>query len=291
MDLTLAAAFVAGLISFLSPCVLPVVPAYLGQLGAAAATRPAMVAMLAPGGATAAGATAAAASASAGSAGGATILTPTSVALPSPARRRWQLLPYALAFVLGFGSVFTLLGLTVYVGGSILGLTIPPAALTVLRQLGGVVLIVLGLNLAGLLRLDRLQRSWRPFDARLTERGLRGEPIGGTPAASFGLGAIFALGWTPCIGPTLGAIIGLAAIGPSAQVVALFGAYSLGLAVPFLVAAMALDRSTALLQPLRRHAHAVELIGGLLVAGIGVAILFDWLGVLARTFSFLIPSV
>jgi cytochrome c-type biogenesis protein len=291
MDLTLAAAFVAGLISFLSPCVLPVVPAYLGQLGAAAATRPTLGRALAAAGASTAARASTAAGATAGGSGTATILTPTSVALPSPTRRRWLLLPYALAFVLGFGSVFTLLGLTVYVGGSILGLTIPADVLTVLRQLGGIVLIVLGLNLAGILRLDRLQRSWRPFDARLTERGLRGDPIGETPLGSFGLGAVFALGWTPCIGPTLGAILGLAAIGPSAQVVALFVAYSLGLAVPFLVAAMALDRSTALLQPLRRHAHAVELIGGLLVAGIGVAILFDWLGVLARTFNFLIPSV
>ena len=287
MDLTLAAAFVAGLISFLSPCVLPVVPAYLGQLGAAAATRPALATTLA----TASASAAAGATAGGSAAGTAAILASSSVALPSPTRRRWQLLPYALAFVLGFGSVFTLLGLTVYVGGSILGLTIPADVLTVLRQLGGLVLIVLGLNLAGILRFDRLQRSWRPFDARLTERGLRGDPIGETPLGSFGLGAIFALGWTPCVGPTLGAILGLAAIGPSAEVVALFVAYSLGLAVPFLVAAMALDRSTALLQPLRRHAHAVEVVGGLLVVAIGVAILFDWLGVLARTFNFLIPSV
>ena len=288
MEFTLAAAFVAGLISFLSPCVLPVVPAYLGQLGAAAATRPAFAAPL---GAVAATMTPSAATGAAMASGTQTVVTPSATALPSPAHRRWQLLPYALAFVLGFGSVFTLLGLTVYVSGSILGLTIPGPVLTLLRQLGGILLIVLGLNLAGILRLDLLQRSWRPLDTRLTERGLRGESIGGTPFGSFGLGAVFALGWTPCVGPTLGAILGLAALGPSAQVIALFVAYSLGLAVPFLVAAMALDRSTALLQPLRRHAHGVELVGGLLVAGIGVAILFDWLGVLASTFSFLTPSV
>ncbi|MGZ3588715.1 MAG: cytochrome c biogenesis CcdA family protein [Candidatus Limnocylindrales bacterium] len=283
MELTLAAAFVAGLISFLSPCVLPVVPAYLGQLGAAAVVRPGPQASLAAATATT--------GLAAGLAGGATVPGNAALALPSPAQRRWQLLPYALAFVLGFGTVFTCLGLTVYVGGTLLGLTIPGAVLTVLRQLGGILLIILGLNLAGILRLDRLQRSWRPLDTYAMRRGMGGQALGGTPLGSFGLGAIFALGWTPCVGPTLGAILGLAALGASAQVVLLFVAYSLGLAVPFLVAAMALDRSTALLRPLRRHAQLVELVGGLLVAGIGVAILFDWLGVLASTFSFLNPSI
>ena len=115
--------------------------------------------------------------------------------------------------------------------------------------------------------------------------------LGRTPLAAFGLGAIFSIGWTPCIGPTLGAILGLSAIGPSVQVVALFVAYSFGLAVPFLLMAVALDRSRAWTRPLLRHGRAVELAGGLLVAGIGVALLFDWLSVLARTFSFLTPSV
>ncbi|MFI5261465.1 MAG: cytochrome c biogenesis CcdA family protein [Candidatus Limnocylindrales bacterium] len=272
MQLTLAAAFLAGLISFLSPCVLPVVPAYLGQLGVLAVA-------------------------------------------PS---RRWHLLPHAIAFVLGFGAVFTLLGLTVYVGGSVLGLTLPVAWMTWLRQLGGIVLIVLGLNLAGILRFDVLQRSWRPFDAVLTQRAMAtavaagsgdaGNPgsapvsataigraaapgLGRSPLAAFGLGAIFAVGWTPCIGPTLGAILGLSALGPSAQVVALFVAYSAGLAVPFLVMALALERSRALTGPLLRHGRQVEVIGGLLVAAIGVALLFDWLSVLASTFAFLTPSV
>lgn len=265
MQLTLAAAFLAGLISFASPCVLPVVPAYLGQLGVLAV---------------------------------------------APARR-WHLLPHAIAFVLGFGTIFTLLGLTVYVGGSLLGLTLPAVWMTWLRQLGGIVLIVLGLNLAGILRFDWLQRSWRPLDAILTRRALAtamavgpsgsgsgsesrpvGSPgLGRSPLAAFGLGAIFSIGWTPCVGPTLGAILGLSAIGPSVQVVALFAAYSAGLAVPFLLMAMALDRSRAWTRPLLRHGRAVELVGGLLVAGIGVALLFDWLSVLARTFSFLTPSV
>ena len=205
-----------------------------------------MVATLAP-----AGATAAAATAAAGSAGGATILTPTSLALPSPARRRWQLLPYALAFVLGFGSVFTLLGLTVYVGGSILGLTLPPAWLTVLRQLGGVVLIVLGLNLAGLLRLDRLQRILAAVRCAPHRAGpARRADSARTPAAvRSDWGRSSRSAGRPASDPPWARSCGLSAIGPSAQVVALFAAYSLGLAVPFLVVALALERATALLPP------------------------------------------
>lgn len=269
MQLTLAAAFIAGLISFVSPCVLPVVPAYLGQLGIVAATPAA----------------------------------------------RWRALPHAVAFVLGFGTIFILLGLTVYVGGSVLGLTLSTDWLTGLRRLGGFVLIVLGLNLAGILRFDYLQRTWRPLDAVLFRRAATaslamgsangtgssgsttalGAPVsiglGRSPLGAFGLGAIFSLGWTPCIGPTLGAILGLSAAGPSVQVVALFAAYSVGLAVPFLVMALALERSRAVTAPLLRHGRVVDLVGGLLVAGIGLAILFDWLSVLASTFSFLTPSI
>ena len=104
-------------------------------------------------------------------------------------------------------------------------------------------------------------------------------------------GAIFAVGWTPCIGPTLGAILGLAALGPSIQAVGLFIAYAVGLAVPFLLLALTLDRAPALIRPLVRHGRAVELIGGGLVVLIGLALIFDWLGAFARAFSFLWPQV
>ena len=246
-DLTLAAALLAGLISFLSPCVLPVVPAYLGQLGAIAA---------APG--LESGVTGA---------------------------RRWRALRAATAFVLGFGAVFTLLGLTVYVGGS-LGISLP-----FLRQIGGIVLIVLGLNMIGVLNLSVLARSWRPLErigAAPTGGGAR---LATSTAGAFGLGTVFAVGWTPCVGPTLGAILGLAALGPSSQTVALFAFYSLGLAIPFLALALTLDRAPTLIRPLRRHARSIEIVGGALVVIIGVAVLFDWLFVLASTFSWLWPQV
>src|SRR4051812_16019494 len=119
MDLTIAVAVGAGLLSFLSPCVLPLVPAYLGQLSAAAVV---------------------------GRAEG----------VPS----RWLAIRHALAYVAGFGLVFTLLGVTAtYVAGPLVDV------LPLLRQLGGVVLILLGLNLAGVLKVPALDRTWRPLEA------------------------------------------------------------------------------------------------------------------------------
>ena len=118
-DLTLLVAFGAGVLSFLSPCVLPLVPAYLGQLTAVAV---------------------------AAAAGG----TPS----------RWTAFRHAIAYVAGFGAVFTLLGVTATFVAAGFSEYMP-----VLRQVGGVILIILGLNLAGILRIPRLDRTWRPLDA------------------------------------------------------------------------------------------------------------------------------
>ncbi len=281
-DLTLAAAFVAGVLSFLSPCVLPVVPAYLGQLGAltvagtavslgpdAAVSRPSALP----------GSPALATAGYGRSAQGAAAATGQGLRLG----RRWQVLPHALAFVLGFGVIFTLLGVTATYAGGELGRSLP-----FLRQLGGVVLIILGLNMAGVLRFSALARSWRPLD-RLAAR--RRSPIASrTPLGALGLGSIFALGWTPCIGPTLGAIFGLSALGATPQLGALFAAYSLGLGVPFIGLALALDRAPALTRPLVRHGRLIEMVGGGLVVVIGLAILFDWLTVLFQLSARFFPS-
>lgn len=267
MDLTLVVAVGAGLISFLSPCVLPLVPAYLGQLTAVAV---------------------------AGSAAG----TPPS---------RWLAMRHALAFVAGFGSVFTLLGVTATFVASGFAAYLPA-----LRQVGGVLLVIMGLNLAGILRIPVLERTWRPLDAgaassmagttgtiALAPPGASdgpsfGDRLGGRLVAarggwlaSFGLGAIFAVGWTPCIGVILGGILMMAA--DSAQVLqggALLVAYTIGLGVPFLAIAAVYDRAPGLLRPLVRHGRAVSFVGGLLVVAIGVAMIMDWLALLPRYFQF-----
>ncbi len=281
MELTLAAAALAGLLSFLSPCVLPVVPAYLGQLG--------VVAVAGMGGRTfvTAGSAAAGPSVGALSPAGATLTTPSPESGPGRSwghSQGWRAMPNAIAFVLGFGTIFTLLGMTIYVAVGPLRIQ----HLDLLRQAGGIILILLGLNLMGVLRLPRLRGTWRPLDGLAKRRpgAERRGVLGG-----FTLGAIFAIGWTPCIGPTLGAILGMAALSTSPQVVALFVAYSLGLGIPFIALAMAVDRAPAITRPLIRHGRTIELIGGGLVVLIGLAILFDWLAVLYRTFSFLVPQV
>jgi cytochrome c-type biogenesis protein len=274
-DLTILVAFAAGIISFLSPCVLPLVPAYLGQLTAVAVADAA-----APGVARIAG-----------------VRDPRAVS-------RWTAFRHAIAYVAGFGVVFTLLGVTATFAAAGLSPWIP-----MLRQVGGIVLILLGLNLAGVLRIPRLDRNWRPLDSGAATSlatatgsvafapaggpGL-GDRLGGRLVssrggwvASFGLGAIFAVGWTPCIGVILGGILGLASASATvAQGAILLAAYTLGLGLPFLLIALAYDRAPALLRPLVRHGQAVSVIGGLLVVVIGVAMVLDWLSLLARFVPF-----
>ena len=256
MDLTLLAALIAGVVSFISPCVLPVVPAYLGQIGivSAAATATATVSPFA----------------------GPKVTLRTS---------RWRVLPHAIAFVLGFGAVFTLLGATAYVAAGPLR-----DNLTLLRQIGGIVLIVLGLNLMGVIRIPVLSRTYKPGQAEFGK-----QPLGGaaarSPLGAFALGTVFAIGWTPCIGPTLGAILTLSAVSVSPQVIVLLIAYSLGLGIPFLLLALALDNAARFTRPILKYGRQIELVGGALVVIIGLAILFDWLAIFARAFSFLWPQV
>ncbi len=278
MDLTLGAALLAGLLSFLSPCVLPVVPAYLGQLGILAVQSP----LAAPAtGLLVAGA--AAGATSVGPPGGPPAPSGTAGATGRRMSAGWRAMPNAFAFVLGFSVVFTVLGVAAYFVAGPLRDNLP-----LLRQVGGIILVILGLNLMGVLRLRTLARSWKPLERFGGEQpGVRrGGVVGG-----FALGSIFALGWTPCIGPTLGAILTMAAVGTSPQVVGLLVAYSIGLGIPFILMALAVDRAPLITRPLLRYSRQIEVAGGALIVFLGLALIFDWLGMFARTFSFLWPSV
>ncbi len=270
MDLTLGVALLAGLISFLSPCVLPVVPAYLGQLGIIVtaspfeSSSPALATVGAP------------ALAGSGAGHGSQV---GSHALSAAPRRGWRAMPNAFAFVVGFGLVFTVFGVAAYVVAGPLR-----DNLDLLRQIGGIILIILGLNLMGVLRFHTLARSWKPLE-RFGGEGpgvRRGGVIGG-----FALGSAFAVGWTPCIGPTLGAILTMAAVGSSPQVVGLLVAYSVGLGIPFILIALAFDRARMVTRPLLRYSRSIEVIGGALVVFLGFALIFDWLGLVASQFNFL----
>ncbi len=166
----------------------------------------------------------------------------------------------------------------------------------------------MGLSLAGILRISVLERTWRPLDAGASaslatatgSMSLAGDPSGlgdrlgsrlvshkGGWLASFGLGAIFAVGWTPCIGIILGGILTLAMTsGTALQGTILLVAYTIGLGIPFLLIAAVYDRAPSVVRPLVRHGRTVSLIGGLLVALIGLAMIFDWLSLLPRFFDF-----
>ncbi|RTI03906.1 cytochrome C biogenesis protein CcmH [Thermus scotoductus] len=196
MSVSLAAAFLAGVLSFLSPCVLPLVPTYLFYLGG----------------------------------------------------ERGRPLFNALFFVLGFGVIFFLLGLPFTLLGGLLF-----EHRQTLARVGGVVLILFGLYMLG------LRPRWR---VNLRYEGETGRPLG-----ALLLGATLGLGWTPCIGPILGAILTLTAVGGGVE---LLLAYILGLAVPFLLVALFADRLKGWLRRARRLSHYVELLAGVVLLVVGV---------------------
>jgi cytochrome c-type biogenesis protein len=269
MDVTLGAALLAGILSFLSPCVLPVVPAYLGQLGIVAAAKPAGV-----------GSTSLASVGAIAVEGGFGPGSPAAPATPTPPRTSgWRAIPNAFAFVLGFTLVFTIVGILIYQAASPLREHMP-----LLRQIGGVILVILGLNLMGVFKFRTLARSWKPLerfgDGSTSRR--RGGLLGG-----FVLGSVFAIGWTPCIGPVLGSILMMAAVGASPQVVGLLVAYSLGLGIPFILVALAVDRAPLITRPLLRYSRFIEIAGGVLIILLGLALIFDWLGWIAQQFAWL----
>jgi cytochrome c-type biogenesis protein len=207
-------AFGAGLISFLSPCVLPLVPGYISAV-----------------------------------AGGA----------PGEVQTRRVLGP-ALAFVATFSFIFIALGL---LGEQALRATL--TGQTGLK-IAGAVIVAMGVIFVASAFIPRLSREWHI--GALARRAGRGGPVV--------TGAAFALAWTPCQGPTLGAII--TAAGTSASALRggfLMVVYCLGLAVPFLVCALAFGKATAVLAPIKRHYPVVICLGGVVLIGMGVLI---WTG-------------
>lgn len=236
-------AILAGLVSFASPCVLPLVPAYLsyvaGLTGAELAeARSAPAAVTAP--------------AAAGLPGASRAPAPVSAGARLPARHRVVI--GTLAFILGFSVVFVSYG--ALFGG--LGAQLLTHQEVITRVLG-VVVIVMGLGFIGV--VPSLQR-----EARLHHRPARG--LWGAPL----LGAVFALGWTPCIGPTLAAVQSLAFTEGSAARGALLSlAYCIGLGLPFLVIGLAMERGLGALAWARRHTRVIQWVGGVSLVLLGLA--------------------
>lgn len=221
-----ATAFLAGLVSFLSPCVLPLVPGYLSYVAGTSLES-----------------------------------------LRDDAGARARSLGYALCFVLGFSLVFIALGASATVIGDLL--------LTWRYELGlvaGALVLLFGLHMVGVLPIAWLQRDLR-FGADLK---------GGRHLGAFLMGLAFAFGWTPCIGPVLGAILTMSAGSGDIRLgTGLLAVYAFGLGVPFLLAALFTDVLLRRLRSLSRAGHRLQQAAGWLLAVVGVLILTGQLEVLA----------
>jgi len=247
--LAIPVAAAAGAVTFLSPCCLPLVPGYLAYItGISGADASAD-------GGTVAAADADADLSAAGAAGGVTTRARTSAAAPTQPPRGRAVAGTAL-FVLGFSAVFSLIGLAA--GG--VGQLLQTHADGITQVLGGVT-ILLGLLFFG--AFDRFMFAGRIFKPSFTPRaGLAGAPV---------LGVMFGIGWTPCIGPTLGVVMALSLqSGTAARGAFLCFIYGLGLGIPFLIVALIFQRMVGVLGFFKRNARMVSRIGGALLIIVGL---------------------
>jgi cytochrome c-type biogenesis protein len=213
---SVALAFAAGLVSFLSPCCLPLVPGYLATVSG---TRPGEVGRRVD---------------------------------PAVVGR-------SLLFVATFSAIFIALGLTATALGDFLFDNEPT-----LNKVAGVAIVAMGALFVASVFVVRLNREWRP--PGLIERAGHGGPVLA--------GAAFAIAWTPCVGPALGAILGLASTQEgTGKGALLLAVYSAGLAVPFLFSAVAFDAATRSFGFFKRHYAAIQVVSGLVLAGMGVLVL------------------
>jgi cytochrome c-type biogenesis protein len=242
-NVTLLAAFGAGLLSFISPCVLPLIPGYLSYVSGLSLDD-----------------------LRAGAA--------TDSAVPSADARR-RVVVASLAFILGFSIVFVSLGASASLIGQFL-----MSRLTILGRIAGAIIVIFGLHTMGVFRIE-----WLYQDARVqtTRR----------PAGFFGailVGIAFAFGWTPCIGPILAGILAIAAAQETVgDGVRLLLAYSLGLGVPFLATALAINRFFVAFGKIRRYYHSIELVSGGLLVAIGVLIFTNRFTVIAQWLTPYLP--
>jgi cytochrome c-type biogenesis protein len=226
-------AFVAGLLSFLSPCVLPLIPSYVSYL--------------------------------------------TGMTSPEEiVTRRRQTLFHAAMFIAGFSLIFIALGLGATALGRALG-----AQQVWLGRIGGLLLLVFGLYLLGVIRWGFLARE-RRFE-------FRDKPVGYAGSALVGL--FFGAAWTPCIGPILGGILTLAAATATVgQGAVLLAAYALGLAIPFFLAALALERFLVWFQGFKRWLPWVERTAGVLLVILGILLITDRFTLIASKLVLLTPE-
>jgi cytochrome c-type biogenesis protein len=226
-NLTLGAVIVAGILSFLSPCVLPLVPPYLVYIS------------------------------------GVSLEDLSQDKSPQGGAHMSRIMLSALLFVLGFTTVFVLLGATAFALGNVVRQNLP-----LLSQIAGVVIIIMGLHFLGFFRFGFLAREAR----------YQHQQEAASYAGAYVVGLAFAFGWTPCIGPVLAAILSVAAASDSVwRGMALLALYSLGLGIPFLIAAFSIDAFLGFSRRFRKYIPLMEKLMGVLLVLTGVMFLTGWM--------------
>ena len=238
-QVSLVAALAGGFLSFISPCVLPLIPGYVSFVSGAT-------------------------------------LEEMRGETTTPAASRQRVLLTSVAFVIGFSLVFVALGATASALGQFLS-----SKQSLLEKIAGVVVVVLGLHTMGVFRIALLETEKRVHTQR--------KPAG--PLGAVVVGIAFAFGWTPCISPILGSIL-LVASGKDTVLegVTLLSVYSLGLGIPFLLTAVAIDRFFAFSKRIRKHYHTIELISGGMLVVLGVLIFSGQLTVINRYLQPYLPA-
>jgi len=231
IEVTILGAFIAGLLSFLSPCVLPLVPAYLSYIS------------------------------------GVSVDALRQSSNGNRSMRRTAILQ-SLWFILGFSLVFIALGASAtWLGQWLL------ANMGILGKIAGLIIFIFGLHYTGLIRIPFLM-----MEARLDTQTVNAR----SGLGALMLGSAFAFGWTPCIGPILGAILAVASAQQHiTQGILLLVAYSFGLAIPFLLAALATDSFLNWSQRFKQHLHTIEIISGCLLMLVGALIFLGSFSLLA----------
>jgi cytochrome c-type biogenesis protein len=235
-NLTPVAAFLAGTVSFLSPCVLPLVPGYISLISGA---------------------------------------TLEELQEPTIERKRLMrmVMTNSVAFIVGFSIVFILLGAVATKLGQL-----TRSYHSILTVVAGAVIVIFGLHLTGLLKIRFLYADKRMHSLK-SDPNLWG---------SFLVGFAFAFGWTPCIGPILSAILTLAASEDSvSKGIILLAVYSAGLALPFLLTSLGIERFLRFYANFRRHLRKVEVVSGVLLIGLGLLIGFNKFTMLNNYLGFL----
>ena len=226
------AAFLAGVLMFLAPCTLPLVPGYLAFIAGVPYGE---------------------------------------VGKGESSKTRKRILLNAAAFVVGFSFIFILLGIFAALIGSLLG-----PWREILSRGAGLVVILFGLTMMGLLRIPALSRERR--------LGLPRFLTVGRPESSLLIGALFALGWSPCIGPILGTVLLYASSSATAlEGGVLLGVFSLGLGIPFFISALALSHAGKAFARITPKLHALSVVGGALLVFFGILLLTGTLGYLVPT--------